>query len=205
MQGDYSVKPDLSDYTHVRLFHGCRPVDVRSYYNNGIVVTSLAELTRQFRAIFSEYPPATIDHAISQVKRRDDEWRVDTVLDLRFMLKHASHYVVQGSETLKELAVHLPWIGGTDPRDRLRSVGRPTALVVEAPMTEIDHQTLQELDEKLALLATGGVYEACDGGDLIDFAVSFRRGVPAAWIVEHRNIDEATDPDDRSRQYRYLE
>lgn len=164
VSGDLGRKSDLHACTHLRLFHGCRPLDVLSYYEKGILVMSLDELARQFREIFSDHPPEALEHAISKVMPRDEEWRVDTAIDLRFLIKHASHYIVHGSETLNAFAVYLPSINGEDPRKRLKNVGVPTALVIEAPIGEVDYQTLEELDDKLALLAEKGTREACDDG-----------------------------------------
>jgi hypothetical protein len=200
--GNYSRKADLWTYTHFRLFHGCRPIDVLSYYVKGILVMPLDELAREFRQIFADYGSEALGQAISKITRCDDEWRVDTALDLRFLIKHASHYILQGSETLKAFAANLPWTEGKDPRERLKNVGIPTALVIEAPLSAIDDQTLQEMDDTLDLLVTGGTHEACDDGDLIDFTVSFSKGIPREWIVGHEIITEATALADRGRQYR---
>lgn len=198
--GDYRRKPDVWSYTHLRLFHGCRPVDVQTYYEHGILLMPKAVLADQLRTIFQEVSESQIQAAVAKVTQRDT---VDTALDLRYLKEHASHYIVQGSETLKAFAVYLPRINGKDPSERLKNVGVPTALVVEAPLEEIDYQTLEELDEKLRLLAESGTYEVCDEKDMIDFTVSFSKGVPREWIIRHEIIREATDPADCGKKYRY--
>ena len=203
--GAFSQKPNLGTFTHLRLFHGCRPRALESYYEKGILVMPLAELEQQFREIFSDFSSEALEHAIAKIKRRDDEWRVDAALDLRFLIKHASHYIVQGSETLKAFAAHLPMIGGEDPRERLKNVGVPTALVIDAPLDEVDDRTLAELDETLSILAEKGVDEACDYGNMIDFTVSFPRGIPSEWLTRHETVREATDPADRTSTYYYSE
>jgi hypothetical protein len=203
VKGDYTKKPDLREFTHLRLFHGCRPLDVRTYYEKGIVVMPLTEFARQLREIFSDFPPEALEHAIAQVKRSDDAWRVDAALDLRYLIEHASQYIVQGSETLSAFAANLPIVDGEDPRERLRNVGVPTAFVIEVPLDEVDLEAFEELDEKLSILALKGTDEACDGGDMVDFTVSFSKGVPHEWLIRHETIHKATDPSDRSRIYRY--
>ena len=96
-------------------------------------------------------------------------------------------------------------VDGRNPRERLKNVGVPTVLVIDAPFDRIDYQAFEELKEKLSILEERGTYEVCDEGDMIDFTVSFCNGVPAAWLVRHETIREATDPIDRSRKYCYSE
>ena len=199
VKGDYSQKPDLSTFTHMRLFHGCRPIDVQRYYDLGILVMPIKVLAEQFRTNYPDLPPDQLDIAISRVNQRDT---VDTALDLRYLIEYASHYIVQGSETRKAIAANLI-IKGEDLRERLKYIGVPTALVIDAPLDEIDCQTIEELDEQLAILAEKGTCEVCVEGDIIDFTVSFSKGVPPAWLICHKTIREATDPTDRSRKYRY--
>src|SRR5262245_32182207 len=195
----------LSEFSHVRLFHGCRPTSVDSYYADGIRVVSSAELANRFREIYADLPSAAVETAIASCPRTDCEERVDLALDLRFLVKHASHYLVQGSETLKAWGRALPRLHGADPTARLKSIGRPTAFLVDAPLQTVDNQDVKDLQMKLDLLAEQGPAAACDDGDLIDFATSYVSGVPREWLVGHQFIDEATDPDDRGARYRYVD
>jgi hypothetical protein len=205
VESDSTRKPDLYTFTYLRLFHGCRLLSVESYHEQGVLVMPLAELERQFREIFSDFSTEVLQHVAGKITRRDDEWRVDAALDLRFLLKHASHFIVQGSEPLKVFAAHLPVIGDEDPRERLKNAGVPTAFVIDAPLDEVDDRALEELDEKLSILAKKGGYEVCYDGDMIDFTVSFAKGVPSEWLSRHETIREATDPADHSRKYYFYE
>jgi hypothetical protein len=201
---DYSRAVDLDSYTHLRLFHSCRPASVDSYYQHGIRVVPEAELADRFREIYADYPPAAVIAAIAAFCYEAREARVDAVLDLRFLIQYASHYLVQGSERLKAWARRLPARDGRDPTARLKSLGRPTAFVIDAPLPAVDRQDRQDLQMKLNLLAENGAAHVCDAGDLLDFTTSFAAGIPPKWIVRHDFIDEAADPDDRRKTYRYV-
>lgn len=110
---------------------------------------------------------------------------------------------MQGSETLKALARALPPVDGQDPTFRLKSIGRPTAFIIEAPLSDVDEQDQQDLQMRLDLLAEQGIYHACDDGDMTGFTTSFPSGIPPQWLEGHEFIDVATDSDDRSKDYRY--
>lgn len=88
--GDLSQRVDLSSFTHLRLYHCCRPVSVDSYYAQGIRVFPLTELAERFREIYSDLPPAAVQAAIGALKREPREERVDAVLDLRYLIKNAT-------------------------------------------------------------------------------------------------------------------
>src|SRR5689334_9677176 len=85
--GDHSVRVDIGEFTHLRLFHGCRPTAVNSYYTNGIRVLSAAELAERFRGILADFPAARLESAIASCRRELCDERVDTALDLRFLIK----------------------------------------------------------------------------------------------------------------------
>jgi hypothetical protein len=202
--GDCSRAVNLDSFTHLRLFHCCRPVSVDSYYQHGIRVMPEAELADRFREVYADYSPAAVEAAISAFRYEPREARVDAVLDLRFLIEYASHYLVQGSERLKAWARHLPLLNGRDPTARLKSLGRPTAFVIDAPLSGVDLQDRQDLQMKLTQLAEHGTAHVCDAGDLLDFTTSFIAGIPPEWIVRHDFVDEAADPNDCSKKYRYL-
>jgi hypothetical protein len=191
VSADCPEKSGLSNYTHLRLFHCCRPVELRTYYERGILAMPLDVLAEQFRMIYRDVCLRHIDAAIASVSWKEEP-RADTTIDLRYLKEHAKHYITHGSETLKAFAVHLPKLDGKDATDRLRTIGRPTVFVIEAPLDEIDYATLEELDKSLKVLVEKGPCEACDDGDMIDFTVSFPNGVPREWIVRHEIIVEAT-------------
>lgn len=124
-------------YTHFKGFHGCRPLDLRSYYERGLVGQNSEFLCDVFRDIFSDVPNEEIENVIHQFADRSSSekgtmWLVgcDT-----FLLEECGHYLIQGSEYLMALAANLKRPQSfEDYRFRLRNYGIPTILEVDIPV-----------------------------------------------------------------------
>jgi hypothetical protein len=127
-------------YTHYKGFHGCRPLRVQSYYEQGLVGQNGALLVQAFREIYSDVPPEQLDRAIEvfsdrAAKEQGKVWLVGTE---EFLVRACGHYMIQGSEMLMSLAARLgPSPSGEDYRFRLRRYGVPTILEVDVPVALI--------------------------------------------------------------------
>lgn len=137
---DAFVEALITYYTHFKGFHGCRPLRLRSYYEQGLVGQDSALLAQSFREIFVDAPPAELDRALRELSGRagGEQGKVWLVGSEEFLLRECGHYMIQGSEMLMSLAARLGVSSsGEDYRFRLRQYGVPTILEVDIPVSLI--------------------------------------------------------------------
>lgn len=70
-------------YTHVKGFHGCRPLDVRTYYERGLLCQDFATIERIFRTVYSDVLDAHIGSALRSMNRRAEMERGRLFVDFR--------------------------------------------------------------------------------------------------------------------------
>ena len=102
-------------YSHIRVFHACRPANVSSYYEKGILLLSIDEQIKRFRSIFlrGDYPELTeeiLQQSIQKVAsiNVDPENEICLGLDDKLITEMAGHYLIYGSEYLLALVAQLP-------------------------------------------------------------------------------------------------
>ncbi|HEU4454371.1 MAG TPA: hypothetical protein VFR81_14985, partial [Longimicrobium sp.] len=80
-----------NEFTYVRVYHACRPVDVSSYYERGIIRHNdwLLDRAREFFRSFPEIPSDAVERAIVMTDLTSDHGRVFVVLDDRIFLTEA--------------------------------------------------------------------------------------------------------------------
>ncbi len=185
-------KPDLNNFTHVRAYHCCRPVDQHSYRDKGILVGQPGELESQFREIFNDFDEALLDQAVAK-SPPSAELRVDLALDYRWLFRQCQEYAQYGSERLLKFADNLNSGNGIDLRGRLRDIGTPTMVIAEVPIKRVDKTDLEELDELLLQLANGQYKAVFESDEMIDFTISIDDGVPPDWIAEIKTLNDEND------------
>ena len=125
-------------YSHIRVYHGCRPVDVKSYYRDGIAPCEEMRKIQidRFRSIFlnGEYPELTEEMLQKSVKMtHNPDIGSYFVLDDNFMIEGHGHYLIYGSEYLCGLVSNLPVENIEKYRSVLRKIGKPTILEIDLP------------------------------------------------------------------------
>lgn len=131
-------------FNGVKVFHGCRPDNVESYYSNGLLPLD-AEMGKRIamRIFLSDRFPELSEQDIENAAERvTGEWRHGRLyvsLDDRFLLKEGGHYLIYGSEYICAIAANLQSIQGTDYdyQQHLRQKGRPTVFVCQLPIDQI--------------------------------------------------------------------
>jgi hypothetical protein len=58
-------------YRHIRAFHGCRPTDFASYFENGLQGQSAEAIEALFLSIFRDLPEPSLQEAIDEFKARN--------------------------------------------------------------------------------------------------------------------------------------
>ncbi len=96
-------------YGYFKGFHGCRPLTLSSYYEQGLVGQNSAELFAIFREIFSDVPQDKIDRVVEQFSDRGlrERGAIWFVGDDASLIEDCGHYAIQGSEFLMALAAAL--------------------------------------------------------------------------------------------------
>lgn len=142
-------------YTHVKAFHGCRPESLALYYSHGLLGQDSKRIASKFREIFADVSTAEIDRAIEQSQSGGEPGKIFLTADDGKMINGFGHYVIHGSEYLLGLATKLtrsnPY---EDYRQRLRTVGVPTVLEVDIPVSYLTHH--QKLSLARTILAAWG-------------------------------------------------
>lgn len=104
-------------YTHIRAFHGARPIDPTPYYSEGIRRHDAEHLHEIAREVFlsGDYPEITpeilegiIQSEMMQQQREARRGQVCFALDHEAMIQGYNHYMAYGSEYLQAIACQLP-------------------------------------------------------------------------------------------------
>lgn len=104
-------KADLSEYTHIRVYHACRPIDIKEYLENGIHTFSKAEAyikvkerlrriginEKKIEKVFNEHWENDIHHFN----------KICVNISKAELLNESGHYLVYGSEFICGMAVDL--------------------------------------------------------------------------------------------------
>lgn len=122
---------------YLRAYHACRPTDIKSYYENGIIPLNEKYIRDYFNQ--KDYPDIIEEKLASAIKYIDDGTRFDKiyfVINPEIICKRNSHYLKKGSESLSFIAYRC--------NVRLKK-GRPTFFVCNVPVLSIPTPLLEEL------------------------------------------------------------
>ena len=131
---------DIHQYTHIRAYHACRPLDVHEYLTHGIVPYTKDKAKRE--AILR------LGKAISEKKiaeKFDEIWyeskeKVWLACNKRTLIEESGHYLIYGSEFLNVLAMELGY------REILKLTGFPTIFSCDIPITDLSKSVAKELE-----------------------------------------------------------
>jgi len=130
-----------SYYSYAKAFHGCRPENLRSYYEHGLQGHQPDRIQARFRELFHDVDPNQLQKAIDELGSRSisEKGKIWLTGDDRKMLDDFGHYSINGSEYLMSLAARLTRLDGygEDYRWRLREIGVPTVFEVDIPFALI--------------------------------------------------------------------
>lgn len=190
-------------YTHLKAFHGCRPIALSSYYEHGLRGQDGDQLITLFRETFADVPTPDLDAAIAVLGDRSTRERgaIWLVSDDREMIEEYGHYLIQGSEFLMALAAQLGVSRlGEDYRFRLREHGVPTVLEIELPVVIVPSNNIEEV-AKSVLSAWGQSVTTQGIGSSVSPCYVIRRTIEAECIVGHVHPAKIRDPHRGNIQY----
>jgi len=177
----------LDEFTHLRAYHACRPLEISDYLKSGI-------------------KPINYDLALKDVKERiisaqiteekvvlilNDEWadfedihkRVWLQMNKECLLTRAGHYLIYGSEFTNTVAMRLGC------RDKLKKVGIPTIFYCNIPLEDISCGTVQDIEQ------------CCNRGDIDDIAFSVKAVAPKHIVGYEHPKKAIPDPFNWGRNY----
>lgn len=143
-----------AEYRAFRAGHATRTNDVGQFYRDGLRCLRPTEIEDRARLLFlnGQYPHATeakLQAAIDEIDARKTsggrQGRLYFAADESSLITRiggSGHYLVYGSEYLYCLGIRV--IGEWDTRQVLKSIGRPTMLVCDIPMSMMRPHTLGE-------------------------------------------------------------
>ena len=183
-------------YSHIRVFHACRPADIESYVRNGLQGQEAGLLEEYFKRIFSDVPEPHLKDAFAEFseRKKSEAGRLWVVLTQAELIQDCGHYLIQGSEFMMALAATLSRIHPKeDYRLRLRSIGIPTIFEAHVPTTSIPETQIEGLS-RLVLSAWGEKATRRSLGTDHHPCLTLRRTIEPACIVNHSHPKAIRDP-----------
>jgi len=177
-----------SDYTHVRGYHCCRPLDVNSYYTDGLLLPSKEELLHRTLYLLhnANYSEDILVERFNEVwEAYHSEATVITTIYFgickEFLVEQCGHYLIYGSELICAVArrLHIESV--------LKKQGKPTIFSIDIPMSQIDEQTVSALK---ARMKENRRYKKPS----IDFSIFINHPLPSDLIVSHEHPHRVPDP-----------
>ena len=85
-----------SYYTHIRVYHACRPTDVGSYLQHHLVGQSQALIESSFRSIFLDVDETLLERAIDAMDSRGsrENGRIYFSCDPHDLVEYCGHYLL---------------------------------------------------------------------------------------------------------------
>ena len=183
-----------NQYSHIRVYHGCRPVDVQSYYRDGIKpCEEMREIQiDRFREIFlsGDYPELTEEMLQKSIEIADNHPHAPGVhlcIDDNCMIEWYAQYLIYGSEYLCGLVSNLPVENVEKYRAVLRGIDKPTFLVIDLPNT-IDFVKDYDVCKILDRMLRQWVYNIAHNGTktgTFDFGCVIMKALPPEYICSH--------------------
>lgn len=175
----------------VRAYHGCRPVDVSSYYCRGLRGLDPGEQMKIARDLLcaDPYGRPMLDRLDARAKEIGTDGlagRVWLALDHRFLIKYCGHYLIYGSEHLQALLA--------ERQNLLLKRGRPTIFELNFPISHLQSTYRDFLARHLLRDWTRIRAGAGNASQLQDYGWSVQRTLPPEMIVGHFHPTEIPCP-----------
>ena len=136
---------NLDNYTHIRVYHACRPIDIRSYYIEGIKPFDEKEMRQAASKIFGISKEIVIDNEPHMLTNLSNN--VYFGLFKRELLKNSGHYLCWGSEYLASIAAQLDKSEYGMFHNILSNTGIPTIFVCDIPINLLPQWQIEDIEE----------------------------------------------------------
>lgn len=189
----------LKRYDAIRAFHGARPIDVETYYKEGLRLLDAERVEASSRSTFlsgsfPELTPAHIENAIQAVGRDMREGRLYFEANERMLVEHCAHYMLYGSEYMVGIAAHIE--GHRDYRQVLKQHGTPTVFVCDIPLDYMHPNAVAEFAGMAVEVLFKSILEPNYSHPLVGSGagICLRRALCPDCIVSHYHPQGLKDP-----------
>lgn len=151
-------KVDLSGYTHIRAYHGCRPSSVDSYIKEGI---HTFDRKQAYKVVHDTLVQCDIEEK-EILKCFNEKWnynidhfdKVCVNISKEDMLHLSGHYLIYGSEFICGMAANLFC------QDKLKRIGKPTLIECHIDKRKFSRSILQAIEDNEIKYGCwdGGIY-----------------------------------------------
>ncbi|NCC61025.1 MAG: hypothetical protein EOM12_08795 [Verrucomicrobiae bacterium] len=169
---------DLSQYTHIRAYHACRPQNVGSYLNEGVKPFD----RERMHSIASDLFGLSTDEVVkSEGDLETFDGRAYFNLFKKELLKHSGHYLVWGSEYLLKMAVELDQSNDGKYHNVLLRTGIPTIFTCDIPISMLKQEEAEDISRSYSK-------------NHEDLSCWLFQPLPPEYIVGHDHPREMFDP-----------
>lgn len=194
----------------IRMFHCCRPVNIKNYYDNGLLVLDSNKANDDFRATFidnPEFPEITATLVEGAIEEMAGSYRrhgyIYFGLDDRYLIDNCGHYLIYGSEYIQALATCIERKIKRRVKPILRRRGVPTVLAVDMPTNHFTDNELRTLGEKALCVWAYAIAHNTEESGKIDFAIELGQPLGPGFIRSHYHPECIPDPLRQRQHYRY--
>jgi hypothetical protein len=190
-------------YSHIRAYHACRPDNISTYYEKGLLLRSKDAQIERFRSIFlsGKFPELTEEMLQQSIKEltpySDADGELCLAIDDRFIIEFCGLYLVYGSEYIAGLVNNLPIENAKKHQylSVLREIGKPTFLEINLPNTS-EYVSDGIIWEIIQEILTGWAY--CLANSItqphhLDCTVSIIKPLPPEHICSHYHPGKIPD------------
>jgi hypothetical protein len=188
-------------YTSVKAYHACSPMNVSSYYENGLIGQRETSIISEFKKIFSDIDDEYLGKAIQSLHKSRGSNEAGKIYfgtnidDFINIDSGSGHYLIYGSEYILALAAKLMHMGCgyEDYRMRLRGVGTPTVFEVNIPLEQVEPVQIKGL-AKTMLAVWGNKLLNIDADNKYGMGFVVWTDIKPSCIVSHIHPDKICDP-----------
>lgn len=188
-----------TDYSHILVFHACRPDSVTSYYGDGFRLPdarTVKELvmTRLRAADSFRVSSEMVDQAIANIRKEKRESHLSFALDDRVLLTQSCDYLRYGSEFMRVIAAKLGRQTGEDYQAILRDTGMPTIFVCNLPLSFADPAVVETLSCGLVACLCRQLVDPEGEPGLFDLTFTISSPLLPEFVRSHYHPKEMMDP-----------
>ncbi|GFI04224.1 hypothetical protein IMSAGC005_03076 [Lachnospiraceae bacterium] len=179
-------------FQFLRAYHGCRPLRISDYTENGLQILNKKRLFRLTHELLGKYvEEKELNNIIETRWDRYPAKGIYFALDKNELLNQCGHYMIYGSEFVCGIAAQCFC------QPKLKQRGIPTIISANVPTALISDFTIQELVDK--------VQTHFYGAKTVDFGFRITQNLSAKHIVKIEHPHKIADPLNGYLSYYYSE